>query len=215
MVDTDNDKLSDYDEAKTYQTDPLNADTDGEGLLDGDEVETHRTNPLLADTDSDGLNDSEEIVAYKTNPNKKDTDNGSVDDFIEVKRNTNPLDPKDDVEEKKIVKFEFEGITFGFDKTNITKESEEILQKALNVLSDYVNLQVEIGGHTDNKGTKKYNQLLSERRSQAVKDWFVKNGIDANRLFTIGYGMEKPIVPNNSKESRQKNRRCEIKQIDK
>lgn len=215
MVDTDNDRLSDYDEAKTYQTDPLNADTDGEGLLDGDEVETHRTNPLLADTDSDGLNDSEEIVAYKTNPNKKDTDNGSVDDFTEVKRNTNPLDPKDDVEEKKIVKFEFEGITFGFDKTNITKESEEILQKALNVLSDYVNLQVEIGGHTDNKGTKKYNQLLSERRSQAVKDWFVKNGIDANRLFTIGYGMEKPIVLNNSKESRQKNRRCEIKQIDK
>jgi len=214
-VDTDNDKLSDYDEVKSYKTDVLNPDTDGDGLLDGDEVEIHKTNPLYADSDSDGLNDSEEIIGYKTNPNKKDTDNGSVDDFTEVKRNTNPLNPKDDVEEKKIVRFEFEGITFGFDKTNITKESEDKLEKVLTTLSNYFNIQVEISGHTDNKGTKKYNQLLSEKRANSVKDWFVKHGIDPERLIAIGFGMDKPIAPNTNKENRKKNRRCDIKQIDK
>jgi outer membrane protein OmpA-like peptidoglycan-associated protein len=213
IVDTDKDKLSDYDEVKLHRTNPLDPDTDGDGLTDGDEVNVHNTNPLLTDSDSDGLSDSEEINAYKTNPNKKDTDNGGVDDFTEVKRNSNPLNPKDDVEEKKIEKFVFDGITFGFDKTNLTKESEATLKRALDVLKNYLNVQVEISGHTDNKGTKKYNQLLSERRAKAVKEWLVKYGIDPARLFPVGYGMDKPVVPNTSKENRQKNRRCELKQI--
>lgn len=56
---------------------------------------------------------------------------------------------------KQIEKFVFDGITFGFDKTNITKESERILARALEILENHLDVQVEISGHTDNKGTKK------------------------------------------------------------
>ncbi len=213
ISDTDNDGLNDFEEVSNYKTDPLNNDTDGDGLTDGTEVNNHKTNPLLADTDIDGLNDSEEISGYKSNPLKKDTDNGSVDDFTEVKRGSNPLNADDDVLKKKIEKIVIEGINFGFDKTNITKESDAILQKALRTLENYLDVQVEMSGHTDNKGTKKYNQLLSEKRAKAVKEWFVKRGINPDKLLPVGYGMENPLVPNNSKENRQKNRRCEIKQI--
>lgn len=59
-VDTDNDGLSDADEA-TYKTDPKNPDTDGDGLTDGEEVHIYRSNPLKADTDGDGFSDGEEV----------------------------------------------------------------------------------------------------------------------------------------------------------
>ena len=214
VPDTDKDGLIDFDEVSKYNTNPINADTDGEGLNDSEEVDVYKTNPLIADSDGDGLNDSEEIVAYKTNPLKKDTDAGTVDDFTEIKRNSNPLNADDDVIKKNIVKIVIDGLTFGFDKTNLTKESELILRKALDSLETYLNVQVEISGHTDNKGTRKYNQLLSERRAKTVADWLVKHGITSDRLFPVGYGMDKPLVPNTSKANRQKNRRCEIKQID-
>lgn len=213
LVDSDNDKLSDYDEVKSYFTNPLNADTDGEGLSDGDEIKLYKTSALLADTDTDGLSDSEEISGYKTDPLNKDTDNGTIDDYTEIKRGTDPLLISDDVVvDIKIETFEFAGITFGFDKTNITKESEQILDNALNILKTHTEIQVEISGHTDNTGTKKYNKLLSEKRAESVKNWLVKRGVEASRILSIGYGMDKPIVPNTTKANRQKNRRCEITQ---
>ena len=215
LVDSDNDKLSDFEEVNSYLTNPLNADTDGDALAEGDEVNSFKTNPLNADTDMDGLSDSEEVSGYKTNPLSKDTDKGSIEDFTEIKRGTDPLQANDDiVVEKKIETFEFAGITFGFDKTNITKESEKILDNALIILKSHTEIQVEISGHTDNVGTKKYNKLLSEKRAESVKNWLVKRGVDASRILSIGYGMDKPIVPNTSKANRQKNRRCEIKQKD-
>lgn len=128
LADTDSDALSDFVEVTEYKTNPLNSDSDTDALIDGEEIGSYKTNPLLADTDVDGLSDSEEIKSYKTNPLKKDTDNGSIDDLVEVKRKSDPLNPKDDViVEKKIEKFVFDGITFGFDKTNIAKESEQVL----------------------------------------------------------------------------------------
>ncbi|MBK7229086.1 MAG: OmpA family protein [Ignavibacteriales bacterium] len=214
LADTDSDALSDFVEVTEYKTNPLNSDSDTDELTDGEEIGSYKTNPLLADTDVDGLSDSEEIKSYKTNPLKKDTDNGSIDDLAEVKRKSDPLNPKDDVAvEKKIEKFVFDGITFGFDKTNITKESEQVLLKALNILENYISVHVEISGHTDSKGTKKYNQILSERRAAAVRDWLVNHGINAERLIPVGYGFDKPVVPNTTKANRQKNRRCELKQI--
>lgn len=211
-IDSDLDGLDEYKEIVELKSNPLNADTDGDGINDFDEVTKYATDLLKPDTDVDGLSDSEEIFAYKTNPLKKDSDDGSIDDLSEIKRGTNPLEKMDDIPEVKKQLFVFENITFGFDKTNITKESEKILNSALSVLNDNQEVLIEISGHTDNKGTKKYNQLLSERRAKSVKDWLVKKGIDPERLTSIGFGMDKPIVPNTSKANRQKNRRCELKQ---
>ncbi len=211
-ADTDGDGLNDGDEVLKYKTDPLKADTDGDGLKDGEEVNKYKTDPLKADTDGDGLSDSEEVLKYKTDPNKKDTDGGSVDDFTEVKRGTDPLNADDDIV-KMDVPIVLEGITFATGKADITPESEGTLQQALKTLNTYKEISVEISGHTDNVGNAKSNQRLSERRANAVRDWLISKGIDGNRITAVGYGQDKPIAPNDTKENKQKNRRIEFKRI--
>ncbi|MCZ2268082.1 MAG: OmpA family protein, partial [Ignavibacteriales bacterium] len=191
------------------KTDPLKKDTDGDGLTDGDEVLKYKTDPLKKDTDGDGLTDGEEVLKYKTDPLKKDTDGGSVDDGTEVKRGTDPLNPEDDVV-KIGVPIILEGITFDVNKSTIKPESEATLMKALKTLETYTDISVEIGGHTDSDGSAKSNQKLSEARAESVKAWLVNKGIDASRISTKGYGEDKPIADNKTKEGKQKNRRIEF-----
>jgi outer membrane protein OmpA-like peptidoglycan-associated protein len=76
---------------------------------------------------------------------------------------------------------------------------------------------VTIEGHTDGKGSDAYNQPLSEKRAQAVREWLVKNGgATATKITTKGWGKSKPIVPNtlpngsDDPDGRKKNRRVEI-----
>mgnify|MGYP001279794220 CR=1 FL=1 len=211
-VDTDGDGLSDGDEVLKYKTNPLKVDTDGDGLSDGDEVMKYKTDPLKADTDGDGLSDSEEVLKYKTNPLVKDTDGGSVDDGTEVKRGTDPLNPDDDVV-KIGVPIVLEGIMFDVNKATIRPESEDKLMKALKTLTTYPDILVEIGGHTDSDGSAKSNEKLSLARAESVKAWLVAKGIDPSRISTKGYGEEKPIADNKTKEGKQKNRRIEFTRI--
>jgi OOP family OmpA-OmpF porin len=67
-----------------------------------------------------------------------------------------------------------------------------------------------LSGHTDNVGTEAYNQKLSERRVEAVRDYVVKKGVDGGRISGEGFGESKPIADNRTKEGRAKNRRVEI-----
>lgn len=215
LADTDGDGLNDYDEVMKYKTNPVKADTDGDGLNDGDEVLKYKTDPLKADTDSDGLNDGDEVLKHKTDPLKADTDGGTVDDGTEVARGTNPLNPADDIK-KEVLKVEvgkaivLEGIVFATGKSDITPESETILQTALNTLEENAEITVEIHGHTDNTGSKATNKRLSLARADAVKAWLVQKGISADRIGTKGFGPDKPAVPNTTPEGRQQNRRIEF-----
>jgi outer membrane protein OmpA-like peptidoglycan-associated protein len=73
-----------------------------------------------------------------------------------------------------------------------------------------------VQGHTDNRGGKKYNQKLSQKRSAAVVKWLVKKGnVDASRLTSHGYGMDEPLTDNDTPEGRQKNRRVQFKIVEK
>lgn len=211
-ADTDVDGLKDGDEVLKHKTDPLKVDTDGDGLSDGDEVLKHKTDPLKMDTDGDGLSDYEEITIYKTDPLKADTDGGSVDDGTEVKRGSDPLDASDDVVEME-APIVLEGITFATNKSDITPESEQILMGALKTLQIHKDIVVEISGHTDNVGSNAYNQKLSKQRADAVKGWLVNKGISADRIQAVGYGEEKPRVPNDTEDNRRLNRRIEFKRI--
>lgn len=208
-ADTDSDGLTDSDEINKYKTSPVKHDSDNDGLNDGDEVVKYKTDPLKSDSDGEGLSDSEEILKYKTNPLNKDTDDGTVDDFTEVKRGTDPLMTDDDVV-KIGVPIVLEGITFDVNKATIKPESENTLMKALKTLQTYQDIYVEIGGHTDSDGSSTKNQKLSEARSESVKSWLVSKGIDAARISTKGYGEDKPIADNKTKEGKQKNRRIEF-----
>ncbi len=108
-------------------------------------------------------------------------------------------------------------VLFDFDKANIRPDADEALRKVATVLRGFAKAPVRIEGHTDGKGKEAYNQKLSERRAESVRDWLVKQAaIDAKRLTVKGWGMTKPIVPNtkpdgrDDPEGRQKNRRVEI-----
>ncbi|GAB4285988.1 MAG: hypothetical protein Kow0098_00650 [Ignavibacteriaceae bacterium] len=211
-TDTDNDGLKDGAEVTNYKTDPLRSDTDGDRLTDGEEVNTFRTDPLKSDTDGDTLNDGNEVKEYRTDPLKADTDGGTVDDGTEVNRGTNPNDPEDDVV-KMEVPIVLEGITFATGKADITPESEKILQQALKTLQTYPEIIVEISGHTDDVGSSASNQKLSQKRADAVRTWLIQKGINPDRMIAVGYGEERPRVPNDSADNRRMNRRIEFKRI--
>jgi len=172
----------------------------------------YKTDPLKADTDGDGLNDDKEVMTYKTDPLIVDTDGGSVGDGVEVQRGTDPLDPKDDVIQMN-VPIVLEGITFAFNKSEITPESDKVLMGALKTLEVHTDIIVEISGHTDNVGSNAYNQKLSQRRADAVKAWLVAKGIPSERITAVGYGEEHPRVANDTEDNMRLNRRIEFKRI--
>ena len=73
----------------------------------------------------------------------------------------------------------------------------------------------EIAGHTDSVGTEAYNQVLSEKRARALKQFLINQyGIDGNRLETIGYGESRPVAPNDTDTGRAMNRRVVFKRLD-
>jgi OOP family OmpA-OmpF porin len=69
---------------------------------------------------------------------------------------------------------------------------------------------VEVAGHTDSVGSDAYNQKLSEGRAKAVVDYFVSQGVPADRLKAVGYGKTKPVASNKTEEGRAQNRRVEL-----
>ncbi len=79
-------------------------------------------------------------------------------------------------------------IYFGFDKWNINNDAAAELDKIVEIMKENGDLMIESASHTDSRGTKSYNQILSERRSKATVDYIVERGIDASRIQSKGYG---------------------------
>ena len=101
-------------------------------------------------------------------------------------------------------------VEFDFAKSTIRKGEQADIGELAAVMKKYADLKILIEGHTDNVGSAKYNQKLSQQRADAIKKNLVdKYGIEASRLGTKGYGLTKPIASNATKEGRQKNRRVE------
>ena len=108
-------------------------------------------------------------------------------------------------------------VLFDFDKHELRPEAFPSLDKVAEVLRSRAASPVTIDGHTDGKGSDAYNQPLSEKRAQAVREWLMKNGgASAATMTTKGWGKSKPSVPNtrpdgsDDPEGRKKNRRVEI-----
>jgi OOP family OmpA-OmpF porin len=102
------------------------------------------------------------------------------------------------------------GVNFENNKDVLTIDSKTTLEVAYNALVANSGIQIEISGHTDSKGHDQYNQDLSLRRAQAVRNWLVKKGIASNRMSTVGKGEKEPIADNATKEGRAENRRIEF-----
>jgi outer membrane protein OmpA-like peptidoglycan-associated protein/opacity protein-like surface antigen len=99
------------------------------------------------------------------------------------------------------------GVKFAFDKSNLLPESYVVLDQGVKLLMTRPDVKVEIEGYTDYVGTGAYNQKLSLERAQTVKDYLISKGVAANRLTTIGYGMNNPLEDNKTAEGRAMNRR--------
>ncbi|MBO4371040.1 MAG: OmpA family protein [Paludibacteraceae bacterium] len=101
-------------------------------------------------------------------------------------------------------------IFFETAKADLSAESQIELNNLIKLLQDNPTLCLEIGGHTDNKGSRAYNTKLSQARAQSVVDYLVSHGIDASRLTSKGYAFDRPIADNKTEAGRQENRRTEF-----
>jgi OOP family OmpA-OmpF porin len=103
------------------------------------------------------------------------------------------------------------GVNFDFDKSNIRPDARPVLDEAISVLKSEGGVAVIAEGHTDAKGTDTYNQKLSERRANAVKEYLVRGGIPTSRIRVVGYGESRPVASNDNEEGRAQNRRVELR----
>ena len=111
---------------------------------------------------------------------------------------------------REIKSFVLHNIYFATGKTHILDSSEPALMELYHFLVARPNQRIRIVGHTDNIGSDRSNQTLSEGRCKEVRQSMINRGISADRIETEGRGERDPIVPNNSEENRQMNRRVEI-----
>jgi|SRR5690554_3076678 len=101
-------------------------------------------------------------------------------------------------------------ILFGFDQSDLSEEAKSNLDKLIIVMNEYPDTDIEIQGHTDSKGSDKYNQTLSEKRAGTVAGFLTGKGIPYSRVTTKGFGESLPKYSNETAEGQALNRRVEF-----
>lgn len=107
-------------------------------------------------------------------------------------------------------KFVLKSMYFATDQTEVLPISQNALDMLYSFLNDNPDVTIRIIGHTDDVASDAYNQRLSEGRANSIKAEMVQRGIDEARMQTVGKGESEPVVPNDSDDNRQMNRRVEI-----
>lgn len=227
--DTDNDGIIDsLDKCPTvpglakYDGCPI-PDTDKDGV--NDEEDKCPSVPGLAkyqgcpipDADNDGINDEEDkcpsvagVARYQGCP-VPDTDKDGVNDEEDRCPSEPGLPENFGCPTLAQYKFDAKKVQFVSGSATLTKAAKAELDKGATILSEHPDIKISIEGHTDNTGKEAANQKLSEKRAEAVKAYFVKKGISADRLVTVGYGQSNPIADNKTLKGRAENRRVEFK----
>jgi outer membrane protein OmpA-like peptidoglycan-associated protein len=101
-------------------------------------------------------------------------------------------------------------ILFGFDRSDLTVPAMSSLQKAIEVFKKYPDTDIEIQGHTDSRGTEKYNMNLSTQRATNVRNYLAHNGVASSRLTVKGFGESAPKYDNSTTDGQAQNRRVEF-----
>ncbi|MCA1784927.1 MAG: OmpA family protein [Desulfobacteraceae bacterium] len=108
--------------------------------------------------------------------------------------------------EQDILRATFKGEAFfDYDKSTLLPGAHTELRRISDVMNNYPQTIIEVGGHTDTRGSEEYNQFLSEKRAEAVKNELIRNGVLAQRINAVGYGESRPISSDHAM-----NRRVEI-----
>lgn len=177
-------------------------DKDKDGVAD--DVDKCPTIPGLAkfngcpDTDGDGISDDvDKCPNLKGVPHPEKPETHGCPKVVLVK-----------VTDKEIKILQ--KIFFRSGRARILRKSFPVLDQVIAVLNSRKKIKLQIEGHTDNRGRKRSNKRLSQRRANAVLKYFTKKGIDKERLKAIGFGQEKPLVDNKTSKNRAKNRRVQF-----
>jgi outer membrane protein OmpA-like peptidoglycan-associated protein len=102
-------------------------------------------------------------------------------------------------------------VYFEHDKVEFTAATKARLTQIRDYLAADRNIELMmIEGHTDNKGARYFNQVLGQKRAEAVRDYLIESGVDAKRVKLMTYGERKPVTDNKTEEAREKNRRVVI-----
>ncbi|HXE12902.1 MAG TPA: OmpA family protein [Bryobacteraceae bacterium] len=101
-------------------------------------------------------------------------------------------------------------VLFDFGKYTLKPEAREKLAKVSGIILSHPGLNLHVEGYTDNVGSDEYNQKLSEQRADAVRSYFIEQGITDSSVTAQGFGKSNPIAPNDTAQGRQKNRRVQI-----
>jgi outer membrane protein OmpA-like peptidoglycan-associated protein len=101
-------------------------------------------------------------------------------------------------------------IYFNTGSDSFTDETQIRLEGIDKILTEFTTSKFVVEGHTDNTGSDKINNELSQKRADAVMNYLIENGFPAENIKAVGYGSSKPIGDNNTKKGRQANRRVEI-----
>ena len=109
--------------------------------------------------------------------------------------------------------FVLKGVNFDTGTAVLRHDSSLRLDLVVDFMKRRKSATVEISGHTDNVGNAKTNKTLSLKRAQACRDYLISKGIEGSRITAVGFGGERPTVPNDSDENRQLNRRIEVVEL--
>ena len=177
-------------------------DADGDGVADGDDNCPNEAGPAAnngcpwADADGDGVLDKDDqcpdVVGTVANNGCPEV----VEPTAEVMATLNNF---------------ARTILFDSGKSSFKQETFPVLQAITAILKEYPKANFTIEGHTDSDGSKTSNQLLSEKRANAVMDYLVNNGVSGARLVAAGFGEEYPIDTNSTRAGKKNNRRVEVK----
>jgi len=136
-----------------------------------------------------------------------DQDNDGIADSVDSCPNSAPnakVDSKGCIEVIKI-----KDVRFKSGSARINQQYLNDLNKVIRYLNENPQIRIEVAGHTDSRGSRKYNQKLSQRRADSVKRYLFSKGISNNRVSSAGYGESRPIASNKTAKGRAKNRRIE------
>jgi len=203
-------------------------DTDGDGVVDGSDncVDVPGLKELngCPDTDKDGITDAKDGCPKEAGPAANngcpwaDKDGDSVldkdDQCPDVKGTVaNNGCPEVSQEVQNKLNAYAKTILFDSGKSSFQAQTYAVLQSMNAIFKDYPTANFALSGYTDSVGRAASNQLLSERRVNAVRDWFIANGVNAARLSAAGYGEANPIDSNKTRSGRANNRRVEVRLV--
>ena len=173
-------------------------DRDGDGIADADDkcpdvagIAKYQGCPI-PDTDGDGVNDEEDKCPTRVGP---------------ASNQGCPVIAKEVIEK---INFAAKNVFFSTGSFKLLPKSFKSLDEVVKLMKDDETLMIDIDGHTDAQGSDESNQVLSDNRAGAVKNYLVAKGITETRLKSAGYGETKPVADNTTAAGRAKNRRTEM-----